>query len=1809
MNASNKPDETERLWHEWAASTGLDPHVRVASRAALALLRTGASVRAAIAAAHVTASRGTEMHGSQLQAELAWIQSVIDDLALQDAPAPLVERYRSRHAAVSSALYLYLHPEAQAAVQLGEQRARQAEELEWRNAAEKVRAEGIARERAAQAQRHLQEREAWKQRAAATTKTDQPAAASGSSASTAERPAVPVPAVPASASPPPPHPPAPPRPSFQEFLTEHSILIVSYTGAFLLFIATLLFELYTIKFSGELRFAGVAGLDAIFAVAGVACLRSRQLRLVGQTYVAIFALLAPLVFVAAYVFLDLHARGISTDLAFTVAGAACCLLYVVLALRLRLHAYGVLALLALPVAWLGAADLLVLGDWRGPALSPLALLYTLVLFESPRLKLAGDRFSRFALPFVHAAALLSLAFTLYGLASAEQGWLPWVGTSTAAGLAVSYVAFRALGGPRYGSAIALAALGLTAVAAAHDSELGVWRAAALSPLVAFYSVVELRPTWLGRRGALFSADARPFVHAAATAVLIAAGAELLQSDEWIRWAIAIALGGVAAGYALNRLLGGHEAEALAAQAALGAAWMAGVHDAGAGPWGGVLVSPLLALYAVARHRSFSRHSDKFVHLAALSAIVFVLSGDSIRAAEWPAAAAFAALTAGYVLHRALGAHEPSGTLPLVTLGVAWVSAVQALGLGAWSAAALAPLAAMYAVIAAQRSRLIPQTAPYFIHAGLGAGIVLFAGDAALFDHWMPAIATATAAAFTLAYAVDVALNRREESALVALILFGVAWVVATDALHLGSWHGAAISPLVAVYSAIAFRGARLGAIGELVSRRAHWLAHLAAATALALALGEMLEAGRWLPWTGTVAMAGVTAGYLLFALLGATVEGALLCQLAFGATWTLASTDLNLGSWRGPSLTLLVAFYGLVAYRGARAGRAGALFAQHASHRIHGFAAVAVALTAYSAISTSAWLSWPVTTTLAGLAAAYLLICALGGPIETALISLAAFGLAWASAAHELGFGQWTSSAIALLPAIYSFIAFRGARWGAAGTKLATNAMLFAHSASVLAVFVLVYLIYGLAPAEAWIPWIAAATFGVLATAYLFACAMGGDVETAVLFKAAFGIAWVVAAHDLVPGPWWPAAVAPLVVLYSVAAFRGARAGRAGEKLGRHAAWFADIAAVTVVTLALVEIGIAREWLPWSLTVAALAVGVGYVLYCWLGGEREGAILALAFLLAGWATMVQDLHLGSWRGSALAAAGFVLAAIAFRANRLGRVGALFSRWSEPFVHVAAALGIAWVVFDPSQFLAESPTAAVLAVTAGVYALYGWLSGRQPAFLVTAVTVTAAAVFESAALGLSSAHVAIELTLLAGAAAAGAHLAGDRLLRDGLRAWMAIQLVAVAGLDTSAHSILGAALVVATGIVIWVARDAKAPGWLLLGTGLFVVAWYRLAQSVLPAPTEVTVDSVVRVFSALPVILGLVGLGVRSTLGRSWAWPLYLYEGVLAVAVFFGALGYADYELAGVALLAYSVLLYATGAVERFWPAAVSAGFAMLAAIGLLLYSAAAAPPWYPAAGFAISALLYLLQVPWELRFARTSEWIQAHRLTGLASAAVSALSSFAFTSFVTAHSWGALAAAAGLVGFGALVVIDGRRYGKPEFDYPGAVLVSLAGIWIAYYFGATNLEWYVILPGAVIVASGLRLPYDGRIQRPQLRLISQILTGAGMVLILGTSAVLTVLEPPSAWIYTSALVVEGVAALLAGILFKNRVLVIGGSAGIAVSALRAVFVGITQGWLPVWAVFFVVSILLLALGACLALLRDRLPEARLRFSDSWRNWN
>ncbi|HLQ62015.1 MAG TPA: hypothetical protein VK131_09140, partial [Candidatus Acidoferrales bacterium] len=109
----------------------------------------------------------------------------------------------------------------------------------------------------------------------------------------------------------------------------------------------------------------------------------------------------------------------------------------------------------------------------------------------------------------------------------------------------------------------------------------------------------------------------------------------------------------------------------------------------------------------------------------------------------------------------------------------------------------------------------------------------------------------------------------------------------------------------------------------------------------------------------------------------------------------------------------------------------------------------------------------------------------------------------------------------------------------------------------------------------------------------------------------------------------------------------------------------------------------------------------------------------------------------------------------------------------------------------------------------------------------------------------------------------------------------------------------------------------------------------------------------------------------------------------------------------------------------------------------------------------------------------------------------------------------------------------------------------------------------------------------------------------GLGVLLGTTAVQAFSEASRGWLYTPLLVVEGVAALLLGIGFRSRVLALGGSAGVAVGALWSLFVF----EVPLWADFGLIALVLLAAGAVLALLKDRLGAARAELAQTWRDWN
>jgi hypothetical protein len=149
-----------------------------------------------------------------------------------------------------------------------------------------------------------------------------------------------------------------PGPSWREFLAERSIQILAYTGAFLLAVATLLFDL---SGSGSSRFAAVLALEVVFCAGAAVSLRRRSLRPVAQAYIALAALLLPLLVLAAYVFLELGSQGVSVEATVAIGAGLCAFSYAALARTLRSRAYATIGLLALAVCLgaIGAAN-----DWH-----------------------------------------------------------------------------------------------------------------------------------------------------------------------------------------------------------------------------------------------------------------------------------------------------------------------------------------------------------------------------------------------------------------------------------------------------------------------------------------------------------------------------------------------------------------------------------------------------------------------------------------------------------------------------------------------------------------------------------------------------------------------------------------------------------------------------------------------------------------------------------------------------------------------------------------------------------------------------------------------------------------------------------------------------------------------------------------------------------------------------------------------------------------------------------------------------------------------------------------------------------------------------------------------------------------------------------------------------------------------------------------------------------------------------------------------------------------------------------------------------
>jgi hypothetical protein len=176
-------------------------------------------------------------------------------------------------------------------------------------------------------------------------------------------------------------PPAPPTRafSFGEFLADQAIAVMAYLGGFLMLVAALTFEIGAFAPEGltnGVKLAVLIAVHLLFALLGYLFRRTERLRTVGGAYLFVFALMIPLVALAAYFWLlegTISAAGMLTLSALYAA-----LVYLFLAWRVKFAAYAYMGWVAFAIGMLALPDWLEIpADWSYSRLALVALLMLL----------------------------------------------------------------------------------------------------------------------------------------------------------------------------------------------------------------------------------------------------------------------------------------------------------------------------------------------------------------------------------------------------------------------------------------------------------------------------------------------------------------------------------------------------------------------------------------------------------------------------------------------------------------------------------------------------------------------------------------------------------------------------------------------------------------------------------------------------------------------------------------------------------------------------------------------------------------------------------------------------------------------------------------------------------------------------------------------------------------------------------------------------------------------------------------------------------------------------------------------------------------------------------------------------------------------------------------------------------------------------------------------------------------------------------------------------------------------------------------
>jgi hypothetical protein len=361
---------------------------------------------------------------------------------------------------------------------------------------------------------------------------------------------------------------------------------------------------------------------------------------------------------------------------------------------------------------------------------------------------------------------------------------------------------------------------------------------------------------------------------------------------------------------------------------------------------------------------------------------------------------------------------------------------------------------------------------------------------------------------------------------------------------------------------------------------------------------------------------------------------------------------------------------------------------------------------------------------------------------------------------------------------------------------------------------------------------------------------------------------------------------------------------------------------------------------------------------------------------------------------------------------------------------------------------------------------------------------------------------------------------------------------------------------------------------------------------------------------LALSLAVAGFAAGRIVGPRWSWPAYLAAATAAGATAF--LGRSAPGFEALALLALAAAAYALAALESradVLPLALVLGM-------LALASGSTALQWNELqGGLAFAGLCWLYfggswlwqrlpgihvrgEASWTAQHAieRLQAWERdprgsgalIHRWAGLLLAAGLCVAALTAPDAFTPHAVHTLAVVIGFLSLAGLLALHAVTSGMRVALYAAGELVAVAISWQARWFGADNLQAFVLAPGSYQLLVSALAPHDQRLGRPQ---------GIGQVFALVGSAVLLLptlaqsFQTDPNWLYALILALEALVLAAVGIGTHSRPLVLAGSAFVVAAALRGAALAVDSG-IPIPVVIGALALVLMG-GATWLSLRAR----------------